>query len=258
MTQQVDAQPETVVVACSAMATRFELVLCGTDPTLLRDAGEAALDDIRDAHARLSRFVRTSVVAAINENAGRSPVRLDDELFDLLSLAQRVHAESAGAFDITLGTSPLILDPALQTAMLEHPAGSIDLGGIGKGHALDLAAATLTEAGVNSALLHGGTSTVTALGTRPDRNPWAVRIAQGFDAHLADESLSVSHAIDTSTQRRSHIRGSTTTEAAAVRHSSAAEADAWSTALVANSATHPPRHALRTKHRWHTSKDWNR
>lgn len=258
MTSQVAAQPETVVVACSAMATRFELVLCGDDPAFLHDAGEAALEDIRDAHGRLSKYERTSVISAINQSAGRSPVRIDDELFDLLTLAERVRSESDNTFNITLGTSPLILDARARTAFLDDPAGTIDLGGIGKGHALDGAAATLRHAGIDSALLHGGTSTITAIGTRPDGKPWTVRIAEGFDAHLVDESLSMSKAIDGSQHEREHIVGSSHIHAAAVKHTSAAEADAWSTAIVAGSPAFPLKHARQTKHRWHISKDWNR
>ncbi|MEO0632276.1 MAG: FAD:protein FMN transferase [Planctomycetota bacterium] len=249
---------KTVVVACSAMATRFELVLCGDDPAFLQDAGEAALDDIRDAHDRLSKYERTSVISAINQSAGRSHVRIDDEVFDLLNLAERVRIESDNTFNITLGTSPLSLDPHTRTAFLPDPTGTIDLGGIGKGHALDLAATTLLDAGITSALLHGGTSTITAIGTRPDGKPWTVRIADDFDAHLVDESLSISNAIDGSQHQREHIVGSTNIAAAAVKHASAAEADAWSTAIVAGSWARPPQHARQTKHRWHISKDWNR
>ena len=257
MTQQVEAQLETVVVAASAMATRFEFVLCGSDPSHLRDAGETALEDILDAHARLSRFERTSVVAAINQSAGRAPVRIDDEIFDLLALCERIRMESANAFDICLGTSALILDAAARTAMLQEPSGAIDLGGVGKGHALDLAAATLRDAGVASALLHGGTSTIAAIGARPDGQPWSVRIAKGFDAQLADESLSVSNAIEGSTAQRRHITGSSTTTAAAVIHTSAAGADAWSTALVAGAAAHPARCARMINSTWTRSKDWH-
>ncbi|MEO0632189.1 MAG: FAD:protein FMN transferase, partial [Planctomycetota bacterium] len=177
------------------MATRFELVLCGNDPVFLNDAGEAALEDICEAHDRLTRFERTSVVSAINQNAGRFPVRVDDELFDLLTLAERVRVESDNAFNITLGSCPLILDALARTAFLQDPAGMLDLGGIGKGHALDLAATTLRDAGIDSALLHGGTSTITAIGSRPDGKPWTVRIADDFYTQLVDESLSISNAI---------------------------------------------------------------
>jgi len=37
---------QTVTLARHAMATRFELVLQGDDPTALRAAGEEALDEV--------------------------------------------------------------------------------------------------------------------------------------------------------------------------------------------------------------------
>ena len=77
----------------------------------------------------------------------------------------------------------------------------MDLGSIGKGYALDRAADILRDAGVENALLHGGTSTIFALGADPEASGWKVAIehpgAEGEDKVLAvlelkDESLSVS------------------------------------------------------------------
>ncbi|MEL6797866.1 MAG: FAD:protein FMN transferase, partial [Planctomycetota bacterium] len=191
------------------MATRFEFVLFGGDEPMLRDAGEAAINDVLDAHNRLTRFERTSIVSAINAHAGHRPVRIDDELFGLLTIAERIRIESDNAFDITLGSSELILDSAKRTVMLPDPSGIIDLGGIGKGHALDLATETLRDAGVESGLLHGGTSTFAAIGHRPGGEPWTVSIAEALDATLANDSLSVSNAVDGSSAHREHIVGAT-------------------------------------------------
>ena len=52
----------------------------------------------------------------------------------------------------------------------------LDLGALGKGYAIERAADLLREAGVTSALLHGGTSTVYAVGTQPDGAPWQVAV----------------------------------------------------------------------------------
>ncbi len=68
----------------------------------------------------------------------------------------------------------------------------VDLGSIGKGYALDRAAELLRDAGVTSALLHGGTSTVIALGQPPDAAAWKVALPDGGSVALRDKSLSVS------------------------------------------------------------------
>jgi FAD:protein FMN transferase len=52
----------------------------------------------------------------------------------------------------------------------------LDLGAIGKGYAIEVAGTILREAGVSSALIHGGTSTVYAIGKPSDADAWKVAI----------------------------------------------------------------------------------
>jgi thiamine biosynthesis lipoprotein len=61
----------------------------------------------------------------------------------------------------------------------------IDLGGIGKGYALDRAADLLGEWGVRNALLHGGTSSVRAIGHRPGRDGWQADLRNPSDDQAA-------------------------------------------------------------------------
>jgi thiamine biosynthesis lipoprotein len=134
------------------------------------------------------------------------------------------------------------LDPARWTISL-RPGTSIDLGAIAKGHALDCAAAVLRAAGVTSALLHGGTSSVVAIGAPPGSTGWLVAVGPGTGApvmRLRDAAMSVS---DASSQRGGssgdgHILDPRTGRPAAfggrvvVVGPSARLADAWSTALA--------------------------
>jgi FAD:protein FMN transferase len=132
---------------------------------------------------------------------------------------------------------------------LEGPGTRIDLGGIAKGHALDQAGALLRSHGVTSALLHGGTSSVVAIGAPgapggPDG--WRVALGPGPGAAtvtLRDEALSVSaasppgnagHIVDPRTGR-----GVEEARRAAVVGPSARLADAWSTAATVLGARPP-------------------
>lgn len=219
------------------MGTRFELVLHGDNPRAIRAAGEEAVEAIERWHARLSRFERSSVVSRV-ASAGGAAVRLDPEAFAALAWCEAVRAVSAGAFDATLGSGVLTLDAAASTARLTGDAPRLDLGGVGKGIALDDAAEILRGHGVSSALLHGGTSTIAAIGARPDGSPWRVIVEgvggqdpRGFD--LVDGSLSVSsdavqgaHLVDPRTGRAVTRR-----TVAVCTGPSAAATDAWSTAL---------------------------
>lgn len=192
-----------VALAVEAMATRFELVLDGADPARLRGAGEEALFEIERVEAQLSRYRPTSEIAWINARAGGDPVRVDPRVLALLERCAELWRLTDGAFDVTVG--PLLrafgflggtgsapdpaalaragalvdmdaveLDRAALTVRLRQPGMELDLGAIGKGHAIDRAIAVLVEHGVRRALLHGGTSSVHTIGTPRDGDGWRV------------------------------------------------------------------------------------
>lgn len=129
----------------------------------------------------------------------------------------------------------------------------LDLGAMGKGYAVERAAEALREAGVASALLHGGTSTVQAIGQPPGEGCWKIAIetpAPSPDTPptllatlpLKDEAMSVSGVWGNSFQLRDRTMGhiidprtgepALGTVLAAVVLPSATETDALSTALL--------------------------
>ena len=187
------------------MATRFEIVLHGENPASLRAAGEEALRLVEELEARLSLFRAGSEIACLNTRAAREPVRVTPALFALLQQAQKLQAESSGAFYITV--APLVrcwgymggdgrmprpeevaearskvgmglveLRSEDFTVRFAREGVMLDLGAIGKGYAVERAAEVLREAGVTSALLHGGTSTVQAIGQPPGEEFWKIAI----------------------------------------------------------------------------------
>lgn len=248
-----------------AMGTRFEFVLTGATEPSLRAVGEAALEEVQRLHAALSVFQPESMLSFINRTACERAVRLDEDMWNLMNLCDRVHRDSEGAFDPTVGVvmqrlglhpgegadgpigwADLVeLDEEERTIRLRHRGVRIDLGAIAKGFALDCSAAVLREHGVEAALLHGGTSSVIAIGSPPDREGWRVSIrsaGESIEVDLADRALgvsaprgriaaceggSVSHVIDPRSEHSAE-RVDTT----AVVGSSAGVADAWATALV--------------------------
>lgn len=237
-------------LAVGAMGTRFELVLADGRENL-RAAGEAAIDEIETWHRRLTRFAADSLVSHINREASRGPVRLDRDTFELLRDALTVWRASGGAFDITVapaatesvGASALLLDPENWAITFTRPQVAIDLGGIGKGHALDCAASVLRAAGVTSALLHAGTSSIVAIGAWGESDGWRVEVPTetgGRVIALRDAAVSVSDAGGPVDARRGmpHIvdprngRPVIPSVRATVVGPSARLADAWSTALV--------------------------
>jgi len=207
-------------LAVEAMATRFELVLDGP-----RGAGEEALAEIVRLESRLSLYQPSSDVSWINAHAGHRPVKVESALFALLRRAIALSEATDGAFDITVGPlmrawsfegdtgrlplpelvagartrvgyRKLRLDPSASTICFDVPGMRIDLGSIGKGYAIDAAIAVLRSHGVTNALLHGGTSSVHAIGNGLDGAPWRIAWdqpggqARVFELH--DRALSVS------------------------------------------------------------------
>lgn len=273
---------QTVAVARNAMATRFEIVLHGEDAIALRAAGEEALDEIDRIEAQLSLYQPTSEISRLNARAAREPVRVSPTLFRLLQQAHQLYCETKGAFDITIaplvrcwgfmgGTGSVPLPEALAearslvgmhlvelkeenfTVRFARESVMLDLGAIGKGYAVERAAELLREAGVKSALLNGGTSTVYALGRPPEAESWKVALefpAADIDAprqHLStvplrDEAMSVSAVWGKSFQSGGKTLGhviaprngepATNAMLAAVALPSAMETDAFSTALL--------------------------
>src|SRR5688572_8994317 len=176
------------------MGTRFELVVAG-DEHQLRPVIEEAIREIEELHSRFTRFARDSLLSHINRTAFITPVRLDRGSFALFAAAQQVAFESGGAFDITLGSGTFALNAAACTIAFDRQDVTLDLGAIAKGYALDRAAAILRAGGVASALLHGGTSSVLAIGAPPDAGSWRVGLARGHQlpwVELRDAALSVS------------------------------------------------------------------
>lgn len=272
--------PSTVAVARHAMATRFEIILHGANAASLRAAGEEALNETARLEDQLSLYRPTSEIARVNARAHLEPVRVSPELFALLQHAQQLHRETNGAFDITIGPlmrcwnfmggSGALPDPAALaeartkvgmdlmqldglTVRFARPGVMLDLGAIGKGYAIERAAELLREAGVTSAILHGGTSTVFAIGQPLDAEAWkiALELPPGNSASppaplavisLRDESLSVSavwgKSFQSGTKTFGHVLDPRTGEPAdravlaAVITRSATESDALSTALL--------------------------
>ncbi len=211
---------KTVLLARRAMNTRFEVWLHGPSEPTLRAAGEEALNEVELLEAQLSLFRPTSEIAQVNRYAAERPVRVSPPTFALLRRAWSLWSQTGGAFDPTVGPllkawgflgggggmpapsavaqargcvgmSRVVLDPENQTVRFERPGMLLDLGAIGKGYAIDCAVECLREAGVTSALIHAGTSSVYGLGRMPDGQPWKTAIcgaSAGVPSDPADRS----------------------------------------------------------------------
>jgi FAD:protein FMN transferase len=253
-----------------AMHSRFSLVLPGVEPPV----GEALAGEVealvRDQERLMSRFDALGPVAGLNRRAALEPVEVSPPLWELLQICRRHWQLTAGAFDTaqvartelwreaaTRGMAPsagelaaagrqcgfhqVLFDDATRTVQFASSGLKLDLGGIGKGVALDAAVATLREAGVTSGFLSFGESSVAVIGTHPAGPYWPVGVADpsqpGRSWHqfaLRDAAMSTSgnrteqgHIIDPRDGRLVSGR-----RILSVACSSAVDAEVLSTALL--------------------------
>jgi len=193
-----------------AMATRFDVELIGTDPEHLEAVAAAIEDDVCRLDALLSRYNPTSEISRLNRRGAAEAIRVDAEVWQLLLGAERYRQATDGFFDVTASSTPssaprdniprLQLDAARQTIRFSSAGVIIDLGGIGKGYALDRAKELLARYGVESGLLSAGSSSILAVGRQAAGAAWTVNLRHPADdaagpigcLKLVDRSLSCS------------------------------------------------------------------
>ncbi len=235
-----------------AMNTTFCLRLRGMDDAEARGVARVCFDRIDLLESRLSRFIEGSDVSRINCMSAGETLYLSEECHQCLLLALDASGRTGGLFDITLGTriehwksgaadpvpplaGKLSIHPDMAAITCEEPGREIDLGGIGKGFALDQLKQLLAEWGVEDALLAAGASSLLAFGPQA----WPVDLTDDEETlrvDLENQSLSASG----SGIQGSHIVHPWGPEAMPanpntrvwVMASSAALAEVWSTALM--------------------------
>ncbi len=193
-----------------AMGTRFSLVLPGVDEAGGHDLAELARVFLRRQEHLLSRFDLLGPLAELNEHAAAAPVAPPPALWEVLQICRAHWRRTAGRFDITLqplarawreawvqgraldvatlaearaltGFAQVEFDEAKGTVRFARPGMSLDLGGFGKGWALDGLRTELIRQGVTCALLSFGESSVAVVGRHPSGRPWPVGIADLFE-----------------------------------------------------------------------------
>lgn len=221
-------QPSPVRQARRLMGTLCEVQVYHDDPVLAANATTAALDEMERVDRLLSNYVPESELSAMNRAAATTPAVVSAELFGFVQECRRYVERTRGAFDPTVGplvrawgfTTPeparpsdeaiaaakartgfdkVRLDEAARTVSYAVPGMEVDPGGIGKGYAVDRAMEVLARAGIRSALVSAGGSTLYAIGHPPGRDGWRVAVGDPVNVEtpvavvvLRDASVSTS------------------------------------------------------------------
>ena len=166
-----------------AMKTTFSLRFIHKDAAYTAQLASHCIEIIDRIEQHLSRYLPASEISQINQLTAGETLILSELCYDCLQQGFQAYQETGGRFDITLGheidgaksgkleprlevnQGQFALDPDRPQIYCIRPGKLIDLGGIGKGFALDQLHASLNSLNYNgSALLSAGASTHLAIG----------------------------------------------------------------------------------------------
>jgi thiamine biosynthesis lipoprotein len=191
----------------------------------------------------LSRFIDGSDIDQLNRSQPGTPVRVRADTFRCLQTGLAMEALTNGAFNIVAGSGTLfsacevlLLDEQSLTIARNFSETLVDLGGIGKGFAVDVMIGLLREWEVPAALVDAGGSTVFAYSKRDEPHDWSVGMEidgrtstiqiECFGFAASGTSVKGGHIVDGRTGKTADARVRTWALAR-----SATEADALSTAF---------------------------
>jgi FAD:protein FMN transferase len=175
-----------------AMATVYEIYTVHADARYAAQAAQAAFDLVDRLERELSRFLPNSDITRINHLDAGERTRVTPSTLECLVIARHMFDLTGGAFDVSIGSGlpSLEIDAEESTVGASRRGVQVDLGGIGKGYAVDLVAELLEEWGLHAALVHGGFSSMLALDPPPDRDGWPLTLSDPADSARVLASLS--------------------------------------------------------------------
>jgi FAD:protein FMN transferase len=207
-----------------AMWTVVDIVAYHPSQSAAEAAVGKALAEIERLDEVLSNYEAESDVSKLVRDARNKSIVVDSSLFEIIEKSVDLSRRSGGKFDATIGPLLKVWKKAKEqerkpTAdeiaaarrcvgydkiemtppnriLIRSDCVEIDLGGIGKGYAVERAMNLLKAAGIRNALINAGSSSMAAIGTPPDGKGWPVRFIEGGSGNrsllLKDTSISTS------------------------------------------------------------------
>ena len=186
------------------MGSRFDISIVASSENEANEYIDSAVSEIKRIENIISSWDKNSETTKINNNSGIAPVKVSEELFDLINRSIQISKITDGAFDISyasmdkiwkfdgtmvkmpsaevikksvekVGYKNIILDYKEQTVFLKLKGMKIGFGAIGKGYAADKAKNLMQNKGVKAGLINAS-GDLNCWGKQPDGQSWKVGI----------------------------------------------------------------------------------
>ncbi|PJJ07895.1 thiamine biosynthesis lipoprotein [Flavobacterium sp. 1] len=181
-----------------------------------------AIAEIRRIETLLTTYKDDSQTNMINNNAGIQPVKVDQEVFNLIERCIGISKITQGAFDISYGSIDkslwnfdkamtklpdagtalkmihlidyrnIILNKENTTVFLKKEGMRIGFGGIGKGYAAEMAKQLLIKHNVKSGIINAS-GDLSAWGFQPNGKKWTIGVADPESPAAAFSFMEISN-----------------------------------------------------------------
>lgn len=192
--------PSTLRFSHNAMNTVYEIVIELDDKEYAQQSAAAAFSEIDRLEEELSRFRPNSDISRINKLKVGEELSLSHDAFECLLEAKKIYELTNGLFDITsgkiidywkynglksfedykssvIGMNQIHLDESKHSIIILSNDLRVDLGGYGKGYAIDRVCELLSDWDIENCLIHSGGSTVKAIGKLHGYNGWPISVS---------------------------------------------------------------------------------
>jgi len=188
----------------SLLGSPFDITVVANDSIQGNKFIDLAIFEVKRIENLISDWIPTTQISQVNQNAGKVPIKVDLEVYELVERATKISKLTSGAFDISyasmdriwkfdgsmkempspeaiknsverVGYQNIILNPKDTTIFLKKEGMKLGLGGIGQGYIADKIKDLLQKKGCIAGLVNVS-GDINTWGHQPNRKNWTVGI----------------------------------------------------------------------------------
>ena len=186
------------------LGSPFEITVVAKDTIQANEYIDSAVNEVKRIENLISDWIPTTQISEVNRNAGLKPVKVDAEVIELVTRANKISKLTNGAFDISyasmdkiwkfdgsmkamptpeaikksvekIGYQNIIINEQDKTIFLKTEGMKLGLGGIGQGYIADKVKAVLQSKGCTSGIVNVS-GDINTWGKQIDGKLWSVGI----------------------------------------------------------------------------------